>query len=142
MFTSILMSLALQASTTTSGWNAGWTLDAERSSPKAKDGAALGYRFLIIGDSIRWEIPELSEVVLGKLDGQPMRIVRNGRWDARMTLAVTRLGPDVLLYKIAAKGKVVGGGRMTLVDGGRAWIDLTCDAPCVRWGSVVTYIKK
>lgn len=125
-----------------SPWDGDWVLDAARSSPVAKEGAADGYRFHIVGDSIRWEIPSLGEVVTGHLDGRPMVIHREREKSPGLTLSVRAEGPGVLVYTVKSNGKAEGGGRMTLIDGGKAWIDLTRAAGSAMWGAAVTYVKR
>lgn len=108
-----------------SPWDGAWTLDLKRSSADAADGAADGYAFSIQPDGrIRWEIPSLKEVVTGKTDGKPMAIRRPGA-PADMMLSVTQDGPTVLRYKVTRGGKPFGEGRMTLIEDGKAWVDIT-----------------
>ena len=111
-----------------SPWNGSWTLDSARSSAGAKDMAAAGYAFTITpaGD-IRWEIPTLKEVVSGKTDGKPMAIHRPSA-PAGMTLSVQPEGPLTLHYRVARDGKPAGEGRMTLIEGGKAWVDISWQA--------------
>ncbi len=123
-------------------WNGTWKLDAARSSPEAKDQAADGYRFFIQPDSqIQWEIPSLGEVVKGKLDGQPMEIHR-AKPTPGLTLSVVADGPRVLCYKVARNGKPQGEGRMTLVEKGKAWVDISWPAGKPEYAGEVVYIKQ
>ena len=134
-------SLAAQ-SPAQSPWNGAWTLDAARSSPDAKEGAADGYVFHIGRDGrIRWEIPSLGEVVTGRVDGQPMPIRRPGA-PAGLTLAVRPDGPRGLRYTVAHNGTPVGEGRMTLVEDGRAWADITWQAGRPEHAQLVVYVRK
>ncbi len=106
-------------------WNGTWTLNEQRSLKGAKDQAADGYRFTIGPDnSITWEIPSLHEVVQGKVDGQPMEIHRPSL-KVPMTLALTFDGPRVIIYHVTRDGKPQGEGRMTLVENGTAWVDIS-----------------
>jgi hypothetical protein len=123
-------------------WNGTWVLDANRSSPGMKDNAAEDYRFTILPDGqITWEIPSLEEVVKGKIDGQPMVIHRHGK-DAGLTLAVHPDGPRVLIYKVAGHGRPDGEGRMTLVDNGKAWVDISWPSGHPEVAGQMVYIKK
>jgi hypothetical protein len=107
-----------------SPWNGDWVLSPTRNTNSARESAAEGYRFHISADgSIRWEIPTLHEVVEGRTNGQPMEIHRRGA--NGMTLAVTTEGAWILHYVVAKDGKPVGEGRMTIVEEGRAWVDIT-----------------
>ena len=114
-------------------WNGTWKLDVARSSPAAAEaGVPQAYRFTL-GPSgpaavpITWEIPELGEVVTGRTDGAPMPI-RRTKPTPGLTLAVRTDGPAALTYTVLRNGKNTGGGRMMLVDNGRAWVDLTWPA--------------
>jgi len=73
---------------------------------------------------ITWEIPSLGEVVRGKTDGQPMPVHRL-KPTPGLTLSVKAEGPTVLLYTVARDGKPPGEGRMTLVEDGKAWVDIS-----------------
>ena len=75
--TLLLTFLAPKPLAAESPWNGTWILDAARSTPGAKDQAADGYRFTLQSDGhIKWEIPSLGEVVVGRTDGVPMEINR------------------------------------------------------------------
>ena len=105
-------------------WDGYWTISDTRNTSEIKDAAAHDYRFHLEPDGrIRWEIPSLHEVVEGRTDGQPMQIRRPG--SRGLTLAVTREGDRVLLYKVSRDGVPEGEGRMTLVDQGKAWVDIS-----------------
>jgi hypothetical protein len=52
-----------------------------------------------------------------------MRIASSGA--KGMTLAVTAEGQWTLSYVVAKDGKPVGQGRLTVVEQGRAWVDIT-----------------
>jgi hypothetical protein len=107
-----------------SPWNGEWVLSPTRNTKAVREAAAEGYRFHISNQgSIRWEIPTIHEIVQGRIDGQPMPIVRRG--SKGMTLAVTAEGERVLRYVVSKDGKPLGEGRMTLVEEGRAWVDIT-----------------
>ena len=123
-------------------WNGTWALDANRSTPGIKDAAADGYRFTILPDGqITWEIPSLGEVVKGKINGQPMIIRRQGK-DSGLTIAVHPDGPRVLIYKVAKSGKPNGEGRMTLVDNGKAWVDISWPAGHPEVAGEMVYAKQ
>lgn len=141
---SFLLPLALLSTTLAaqSPWNGTWVLNVQRSVPGAKEGAAAAYRFTLGPDhTIRWEIPSLGEVVTGHTDGQPMLIHRPGL-SPGMTLAVTTDGPLTLLYKVAKDGKPFGEGRMTLVEDGKAWVDLTWPAGHPEQAGALVYNRK
>ena len=124
-----------------SPWNGAWRLDAGRSSPGAKDAAADGYVFTIQSDGrIRWEIPSLQEVVTGKVDGEPMAIHRRSA-PSGLTLSVRPDGPLVLRYKVARNGKPAGEGRMTLVENGKAWVDISWMAGKPELAGELVYVR-
>jgi hypothetical protein len=107
-----------------SPWNGDWVLSQTRNPPDIKAAAAEGYRFHLKSDGrIRWEIPSLHEVVEGRVDGKPIAIRRLVA--TNLTLAVTAEGSRVLLYKVSRNGRPDGEGRMTLIDQGKAWVDIT-----------------
>ena len=123
-------------------WNGTWLLDAGRSTPGIKDQAAEGYRFTLQSDGqIKWEIPSLGEVVTGKTDGVPMEVHRT-KPSPGLTLSVTAEGPEVLIYKVARNGKPVGEGRMTLVENGKAWVDISWPAGQPQYAGEVVYVKQ
>ena len=125
-----------------SPWNGTWVLDAGRSTPGIKDQAADAYRFTLQPDGgIKWEIPSLGEVVTGKTNGQPMAIHRSTPTPG-LTLSVKAEGPTVLLYKVARDGKPEGEGRMTLVENGKAWVDLSWPAGKPEFAGEVVYVKQ
>jgi hypothetical protein len=122
-------------------WNGAWTLDVGRSMPGAKDQAAPGYVFTLQPDGqIRWEIPAIGEVVTGRTDGQPMTVNRT-KPRPGMTLAVQADGPRVLTYKVAIMGKPEGEGRMTLVENGKAWVDISWPAGKPEYAGEVVYVR-
>ena len=117
-------------------WNGTWRLDVKRSSPAAAEpGVPQAYRFTLdpfasasnTAVAIRWEIPELGEVVTGRTDDRPMPI-RRTKAAPGLALSVRAEGRSVLLYHVFKDGKLAGGGRMMLVDNGKAWVDLTWPA--------------
>lgn len=123
-------------------WNGTWVLDASRSTPGAKDQAADAYRFTLHPDGrLKWEIPSLGEVVTGKTDGVPMEIHRT-KPSPGLTLSVMAEGPVVLLYKVARNGKPEGEGRMTLVEDGKAWVDISWLAGKPQYAGELVYVKK
>ena len=108
-----------------SPWDGTWSLDLSHSSAMAKVGAARGYRFKIDpAGRIKWEIPALGEVVEGKTDGRPMSVHRPTATNG-LNIAVRRGGPRTLIYEVRDRSGLQGGGRMVLIDGGAAWVDLT-----------------
>jgi hypothetical protein len=143
----LLTTALLVASTTpvTSGespWNGTWVLDASRSTPGAKDQAADAYRFTLkSAGQITWEIPSLGEVVTGITDGVPMEIHRT-KPSPGLTLSVTAEGPEVLIYKVARNGKPEGEGRMTLVENGKAWVDISWPAGQPQYAGELVYVKQ
>jgi hypothetical protein len=124
-----------------SPWDGSWTLDASRSSPGAGEQAAAGYRFGVSKrGAISWEIPSLKEVVLGKTDGTPMVIRRAGK-DSGTRLSVRAEGAATLSYRVSQGGRVVGGGRMTLVDAGKAWVDITWGPKGPPYAAELIYVR-
>ncbi len=125
---------------TESPWNGDWVLSQTRNTAGIKAAAADGYRFHLQPDGrIRWEIPSLHEVVEGRVDGQPMPIRR--LQPTALTLAVTAEGPRVLLYHVSRNRKPEGEGRMTLVDQGGAWVDISQPVGRPDLAGVVIYVR-
>lgn len=125
---------------TESPWNGDWVLSQTRNTAEIKEAAAQGYRFLLQPDGrIRWEIPSLHEVVEGRVDGQPMAIRRLK--PTALTLAVSAEGPRVLVYHVTRNGKPEGEGRMTLVDQGKAWVDISQPVGRPDLAGVVIYVR-
>lgn len=130
-----------------SPWNGSWKLDVQRSSPAAAgEGVPQVYRFTLgPGENdavpIKWEIPELGEVVQGSTDGKPMTIHRT-RPTPGLALGVRKDGPASLLYTVYRNGKLFGGGRMMLVDDGHAWVDLTWPDDREDLASELVYVKQ
>jgi hypothetical protein len=140
--TLLITFLTTARTSTDNTWNGTWRLDAGRSTPGAKDQAADGYRFTLQPDGqIKWEIPSLGEVVTGKTDGVPMAIHRT-KPSPGLTLSVTAEGPEVLLYKVARNGKPEGEGRMTLVENGKAWVDISWPAGQPQYAGELVYVKQ
>ena len=125
---------------TESPWNGDWVLSQTRNTAEIKEAAAQDYRFLLQPDGrIRWEIPSLHEVVEGRVDGQPMAIRRLK--PIALTLAVSAEGPRVLVYHVTRNGKPEGEGRMTLVDQGKAWVDISQPVGRPDLAGVVIYVR-
>ncbi len=123
-------------------WNGTWVLNEQRSMPGARGQAADDYRFTLGEDgSITWEIPSLHEVVTGHIDGQPMEIHRPSL-KVPMTLAVTAEGPRVLVYRVTRNGKPEGEGRMTLVENGTSWVDISGPAGKPEFTGALVYSRK
>ncbi|WP_353070496.1 hypothetical protein RBB75_20610 (plasmid) [Tunturibacter empetritectus] len=138
----LLASLVPATTPAENPWNGAWVLDASRSTPGITDQAAEGYRFTLQPDGqIKWEIPSLGEVVTGKTDGVPMEIHRT-KPSPGLTLSVTAEGPEVLIYRVARSGKPVGEGRMTLVENGKAWVDISWPAGQPQYAGEVVYVKQ
>lgn len=131
----------------TSPWNGSWKLDVKRSSPAAAgEGVPQVYRFTlgptdVATVPIKWEIPELGEVVEGSTDGKPMPI-RRTKPTPGMALGVRKDGPASLVYSVYRNGKLFGGGRMMLVDEGHAWVDLTWPDDRQDLASELVYVKQ
>ena len=122
------------------GWNGRWVLSQTRNPEAIKKQAAEDYDFTLGEDgSITWRIPSLNEIVAGHTDGQRMQINRPGV--KGLTLAVTAEGPYVLLYKVARDGTPVGEGRMTLVENGTAWVDISGPAGKPQYTGAVIYVR-
>ena len=125
---------------TQSPWNGDWVLSQTRNTAEIKAKAADGYRFNLEPDGrIRWEIPSLHEVVEGRVSGQPMPIRR--LQPTTLTLAVSAEGPRVLVYHVAKHGDPQGEGRMTLVDQGKAWVDISQPAGRPDLAGAVVYVR-
>ncbi len=125
---------------TESPWNGDWVLSQTRNTAEIKAAAAAGYRFHLQPDGrIRWEIPSLHEVVEGRVDGQPMPIHRLK--PTTLSLSVSPEGPRVLVYHVARNGKPEGEGRMTLVDQGKAWVDISQPAGRPDLAGAVIYVR-
>jgi hypothetical protein len=140
--TLLLACLAPAATSDENPWNGTWFLDASRSTPGIKDQAADGYRFTLQPDGqIKWEIPSMGEVVTGKTDGVPMEVHRT-KPSPGLTLSVTAEGPEVLIYRVARNAKPVGEGRMTLVENGKAWVDISWPAGQPQYAGEVVYVKQ
>jgi ABC-type glycerol-3-phosphate transport system substrate-binding protein len=138
----LLASLAPAPTTPENPWNGTWVLDASRSTPGVKDQAADAYRFTLQPDGqIKWEIPSLGEVVTGTTDGVPMEIHRT-KPSPGLNLSVTAEGREVLIYKVARNGKPQGEGRMTLVENGKAWVDISWPAGQPQYAGEVVYVKQ
>ena len=138
----LLASLAPVTTQAENPWNGTWILDANRSSPGVKDQAADGYRFTLQPDGqIKWEIPSLGEVVTGKTDGVPMEVHRT-KPSHGLTLSVTAEGPEVLIYTVTRNGKPEGEGRMTLVENGKAWVDISWPAGQPQYAGELVYVKQ
>ena len=140
--TLVLASFAPATTPAENSWNGTWLFDAGRSTPGIKDQAAEGYRFTLQPDGqITWGIPSLGEVVTGKTDGVPMEVHRT-KSTPGLTLSVKAEGPTVLLYKVTRNGKPVGEGRMTLVENGKAWVDISWPAGQPQYAGEVVYVKQ
>jgi hypothetical protein len=142
LLASLVAAAASLAPSSPAAWNGIWTVNFARSSPAAKDGAAVAYRFTLSPDgAIIWGIPSLIEVARGRVDGKPMEIHRAGPTPG-LTLAVSWGGPRTLLYTVAHNGHVEGGGSMTLVDNNSAWVDLTWGGGNPYDGAEIVYVKQ
>ncbi len=136
------LSLATAGHAAPSPWNGTWTLDPTRSSAGARDNAAPGYTFTLApGQAIRWEIPAIKEVVTGKTDGTPMVITRAAKPTA-LTLAVLPEGDLTLHYKVAKNGQPAGAGTMTLIEGGKAWVDISWQAGKQLYAGELVYVRQ
>ncbi len=128
-------------------WNGAWKLNVKRSSPAAAQAGVPQVYRLTLGPgsssvvAIKWEIPELGEVVTGSTDGQPMPIHRTAP-SPGLTLAVRTDGSAALVYSVYKNGLLTGGGRMMLVDNGAAWVDLTWPKDREDLASELVYVKQ
>ena len=128
-------------------WNGSWKIDLTRSTPGvAKVGVPQVYRFSLgAGNgsvvSIKWEIPELGEVVTGLTNGKPISIQRTTATPG-LTLAVLRDGSSALTYRVYRNGELEGGGRMMLVDNGAAWVDITWPLDRQDLASELRYVNE
>ena len=59
-----------------------------------------------------------------------------------LTLSVTAEGTQVLMYKVARNGKLEGEGRMTLVENGKAWVDISWPAGKPQYAGELVYVKQ
>ena len=128
-------------------WNGSWRLSVQRSSPVAAEpGVPQVYKFTLGPGSssdvaIKWEIPELGEVVAGRTNDVAMPVVRT-KPAPGLKLAVRTDGSASLLYSIFRDTKLVGGGRMMLIDNGTAWVDLTWPADRQDLASALVYVRE
>ena len=128
-------------------WNGSWKIDLTRSTPGvAQAGVPQVYRFSLGAGNgsvvaVKWEIPELGEVVIGLTDGKPMPIHRTTATPG-LTLAVLRDGSSALTYSVRKNGVLEGGGRMMLVDNGAAWVDLTWPLDRRDLASELVYVRQ
>ncbi len=108
-----------------SPWNGSWTLDAARSTAGASEFAAPGYAFSVssTGD-ITWRIPAIGEIAVGKTDGTAM-MVRRRVPTPGLALSVRAEGPLLLHYQVLKNGVAQGEGLMRIVEGGKAWVDIS-----------------
>jgi hypothetical protein len=108
-----------------SPWNGSWTLDAARSTAGASEFAAPGYAFLVssTGD-ITWRIPAIGEIAVGKTDGTAMTVRRRVPTPG-LALSVRAEGPFLLHYQVLKNGVAQGEGLMRIVEGGKAWVDIS-----------------
>jgi hypothetical protein len=140
--TLFISTLTTATASAKSPWNGTRVRDVARSTPGIKDGAAESYRFTLRSDGqIKWEILSLGEVVTGKTDGMPMEIHRTEP-SLGQTLSVMTDGPEVLIYEVARNGKPVGEGRMTLVENGKAWVDISWPEGKPQNAGEVVYVKQ
>ena len=143
----LLAQLPPRKQSNSSPWSGSWKLDVKRSSPAAAAAVVPQvYRFTLgAGDGgvvpIKWEIPELGEVVSGATDGKPMAIHRT-KPAPGLALGVRKDGPAALVYSVYRDGKLDGGGRMMLVDDGHAWVDLTWPEDRQDLASELVYVKQ
>ncbi len=122
-----------------SPWNGSWKLDRSRAEP---DGAADDYRFTVGPDeTVKWEIPSLKEVNIGRLDGTPMAINRPGA-AAGMTISVRAESPGMWLYQVRLNGQDRGEGRMTLAADGKSWTDVPLDGGKPVESLLMVYVRE
>lgn len=139
----ILAFYPMAAHATESPWTGTWKLAPARSSPGA-DGAPPVYVLAITADRrIRWEISSIGEVVTGHIDGQPM-VVHRTKPTPGLTLSVSSSDPALpheLAYKVEKNGTQLGGGRMILIEGGKAWVDISWAAGKEEYGAELVYVR-
>lgn len=139
----ILAGCPVVAQATENPWTGTWKLAPARSSPGAV-GAAPTYVLAITPDrQIRWEIPAIGEVVTGHVDGQPM-VVHRSRPTPGLTLSVSSNDPALpheLVYKTEKDGRQTGGGTMTLIEGGKAWVDVSWVTGREDFGGELVYVR-
>lgn len=128
-------------------WSGTWKLDYTRSSPGIQHGDAPERYRLTLGPAfqdavtLKWEIPELGEIVEGLTDGKPM-VVHRDKPSPGLTLSVQAEGKAQLVYTVRRNNVLLGGGRMMLVDNGKAWVDLTWPADRLDLASELVYVKE
>ena len=128
-------------------WNGTWKLNYSRSSPGIKHGDAPERYRLTLGPAfqnavaLKWEIPELGEIAEGQTDGKPM-VVHRDKPRPGLTLGVQAVGKAQLVYTVQRNGVLLGGGRMMLVDDGKAWVDLTWPVDRLDLASELVYVKE
>jgi hypothetical protein len=124
-----------------SPWNGSWTLDAARSSARAAQFAAPGYAFSVsaTGD-ITWRIPALGEIALGKTDGTVMTVRRRVPTPG-LALSVRAEGPLLLHYQVLKNGVAQGAGLMRIVEGGKAWVDISWRIDKPEQAGVLIYTR-
>ncbi|MGI4757905.1 MAG: hypothetical protein ACRYGF_13775 [Janthinobacterium lividum] len=144
---SVLAQLPPIQVTSPNPWNGSWKLDTKRSSPAASEAGVPQIYRLTLGPAvsrevtITWEIPELGEIVSGRTDGKPMPIHRTVPAPG-LSLGVLCEGTSSLQYSVYRDRKLVGGGRMFLVDNGKAWVDLTWPEDRQDLASELVYVKQ
>ena len=106
-------------------WNGSWTLDPTRSSAGAAGMAAPGYTFVVTQEgAITWRIPAIGEIATGRTTGEPMAVHRR-KPAPGMMLSVRADGRLLFHYQVLKNGVVEAAGLMRLIEGGKAWVDIS-----------------
>jgi len=82
----------------------------------------------------------MAEVVRGRRDGRPMLIRRHGK-SGEMTLSARKVDPNSWTYSVAKGGRRLGGGRMTLIDDGKSWVEVTQGSTADEPGLMMVFTR-
>ena len=87
--------------------------------------AAPGYTFTVTKEgAITWQIPAIGEIATGLTNGEPMAVHRR-KPTPGMMLSVRADGPLLFHYRVLKNGVIEAAGLMRLIEGGKAWIDVS-----------------
>ena len=87
--------------------------------------AAPGYTFTVTtAGAITWQIPAIGEIATGRTNGEPMAVHRR-KPTPGMMLSVRADGPLLFHYRVLKNGVIEAAGLMRLIEGGKAWIDVS-----------------
>ncbi len=103
--------------------------------------AAPGYMFVVTQEgAITWQIPAIGEIATGHTTGEPMAV---HRWKPApgMMLSVRADGRLLFHYQVLKNGVVEGAGLMRLIEGGKAWVDISWLADKPEDAGELVYIR-